>query len=253
MRVALERHELRHAHAADLGDAPDVVAAEVHEHDVLGALLLVAPQLLGQPLIFVRRRPAPPRAGDRMRLDVPALDAHEHLRRGADDRVAAPIRMKNMYGDGLMCRSARYTSNGDAVGRRRRSAATAPPDRSRRPRCLPESLRTAPSNASRVWLAVTSRPGGRAPLGPRQVALELALEEVDLRAREVVERAQVLARPQPRVGDRQDAVLDVIERQHGVEHHEAGLIAIRQRLVERAPPARTTRRRRSRSSRRRRR
>ena len=22
--------------------------------------------------------------------------------------------MKNMYGDGLMCRSARYTSNGDA-------------------------------------------------------------------------------------------------------------------------------------------
>ena len=90
VRVALERHELRHAHAADLRDAADVVAAEVHEHDVLGALLLVAPQLLGQPLILVRRRAAPPRAGDRVRLDVPALDAHEHLGRGADDRVAGP-------------------------------------------------------------------------------------------------------------------------------------------------------------------
>ena len=40
---------------AVLADAADVVAAEVDEHHVLGALLLVALQLLGQPLVLVRR------------------------------------------------------------------------------------------------------------------------------------------------------------------------------------------------------
>ena len=34
-------------------------------------------------------RAARPRAGDRVRLDAPAFDAHEHLRRRADDRQAA--------------------------------------------------------------------------------------------------------------------------------------------------------------------
>ena len=32
---------------------------------------------------------ARPRAGDRMRLDVRPFDAHQHLRRRADDRAAA--------------------------------------------------------------------------------------------------------------------------------------------------------------------
>ena len=73
----------------DFGDPADVVAAEIHEHHVLGLFLLIAPQLLGQALILVRRRAAPPRAGDRMRLDVPSLHAHEHLRRRADDGLAA--------------------------------------------------------------------------------------------------------------------------------------------------------------------
>ena len=63
MRVALERHELRHAHGAVVADAAEVVAAEVHEHDVLGALLLVALQLLAQPqvvlLVAARARRVP--------------------------------------------------------------------------------------------------------------------------------------------------------------------------------------------------
>ena len=87
VRVALERHELRDAHAADLGDAADVVAAEIDEHHVLGAFLLVAPQLVGEPLILFGRRAAPAGAGDRVRLDVAALDADQHLGRRADDRV----------------------------------------------------------------------------------------------------------------------------------------------------------------------
>ena len=53
MRVALERHELRHAHDAVVADAAEVVAAEVDEHDVLGAFLLVALQLLAEAHVLL--------------------------------------------------------------------------------------------------------------------------------------------------------------------------------------------------------
>ena len=68
---------------------PMSLRPEVDEHHVLGALLLVAAQLVGEPLILVGRRAATARAGNRMRLDVPAFDAHEHLGRRADDGLLA--------------------------------------------------------------------------------------------------------------------------------------------------------------------
>ena len=74
---------------AVLADAAEVVAPEIDQHDVLGALLLVALQLLGQAQILLLVPPARPRAGDRMRLDAPPFDAHEHLRRRADDGETA--------------------------------------------------------------------------------------------------------------------------------------------------------------------
>ena len=85
-------------------------------------------------------------------------------------------------------------------------------------------VRTPASNFSRVRFERTSgafRPRRRRL---RQAALELALEELDLRARELVERGEILVGRHARVGDDQDPVLDVIERQHGVEQHEAGFV-----------------------------
>ena len=78
-----------HAHAAVFADAAQVVAAEIDEHDVLGALFLVALQLVGEALIFFLGASARPRAGDRMRHRMAAFDAHQHLGRGADDGPAA--------------------------------------------------------------------------------------------------------------------------------------------------------------------
>ena len=69
---------------------PRSLRPEIDEHHVLGALLLVALQLLrraADPLL--RCVAARPRAGNRMRLDAPALDAHQHLRRRPDDRESA--------------------------------------------------------------------------------------------------------------------------------------------------------------------
>ena len=79
MRVALERHVGRHFHGAIRRHAPDVVASEIDEHDVLRALLLVALQLLGEANVFFFIPAARAGAGNRMRLDAAAFDTHEHL------------------------------------------------------------------------------------------------------------------------------------------------------------------------------
>ena len=58
----------------------------------------------------------------------------------------------------------------------------------------------------------------------RQVALELALEKLNFGARELVQRLEILVRGDPRVRDDENPVTNVIERQYGIEHHEAGLV-----------------------------
>jgi hypothetical protein len=55
---------------------------------------------------------------------------------------------------------------------------------------------------------------------------ELTLEELDFRARELIERFQILIAGDAGVGDQQDAMLHVIERQHRIEQHEPGIVSI---------------------------
>ena len=64
---------------------PEVVAPEVDEHHVLGALLRVALELLGEQRVLARVGAARPRAGDRVGRQPVALDLEEQLRRRADD------------------------------------------------------------------------------------------------------------------------------------------------------------------------
>jgi hypothetical protein len=61
------------AHGARLADAAEVVAAQIDQHQVLGALLVVVQELLLQKQIFFLVLPAPPRTGDRMRRRAPVL------------------------------------------------------------------------------------------------------------------------------------------------------------------------------------
>ena len=67
---------------------PEVVAAEVDEHDVLGALLRVALKLLGEELVLGRCGATRPGAGDRVRGQAVALDLEQQFRRRADDLEA---------------------------------------------------------------------------------------------------------------------------------------------------------------------
>ena len=107
VRVALERHVLRHAHRPELADAAEIVAPEIDQHHVLGAFLLVALQLLGQPqiLVLVACRAAACRQSDGSRRGGPSTRTSIS---GDDPTIARPpMRMKYMYGDGLTWRSAR--------------------------------------------------------------------------------------------------------------------------------------------------
>ena len=89
--VVLHGHELGHADAAEPAHAAEVVAAEVHQHDVLGPLLLVGEQLLAEPLVLLQGGPAGTSARDRPRLRPPALHADQHLGGGPRDRARAVL------------------------------------------------------------------------------------------------------------------------------------------------------------------
>ena len=85
MAVALHLHVLAGAHRSGPGDATEVVAPEVHEHHVLGALLRVPAQLVGQAVVVRGGRAAGPGAGDWVRRHAVAHDLEQELRAGSDD------------------------------------------------------------------------------------------------------------------------------------------------------------------------
>ena len=66
-------------------DPAEVVAPEVDEHHVLGALLRIALELLGQQRVLLRVDAARSGPGDRVGRQPVALDLEQQLRRRADD------------------------------------------------------------------------------------------------------------------------------------------------------------------------
>ena len=191
------------------------------------------------------------RAGDRMRLDAPPFDAHQHLRRRPDDRQAAHADEIHV---GRRVHVPQRAVDRERIGRDVRLEAL------RQHRLVDVAggdvlLDRAHAGFERLARLVRPHVGRRARrlFRLRQAALELALEELDLGARELVERLEVLVRRDARVGDDQDAVLDVIERQHRVEQHEPGIVfgplsarPLARPTTPAAGPARTSARRRSR-------
>src|SRR5213592_439065 len=83
--IALDREEVRDAHAAKARHPAHVVPPQVHEHHVLGALLLIGEELLGERLVVLARAPAGARAGDRPHRDFATFHSHEHLGRTAHE------------------------------------------------------------------------------------------------------------------------------------------------------------------------
>ena len=85
MAVALQRQQLVDVDGPEAGDPADVVAGEVDEHHVLGALLGMLDQLGGEPAVVLVGAAALAGAGDRPG-DHRAVDELDHrLGRRPDD------------------------------------------------------------------------------------------------------------------------------------------------------------------------
>ena len=82
--VALDLHVLADGHGPRPRDPAEVVAAEVDEHHVLGSLLGVALELLGEQGVLAIVRAARTGPGDRVGGELVALDLEQQLRRCAD-------------------------------------------------------------------------------------------------------------------------------------------------------------------------
>ena len=98
MREPVDAHELAHADGPGARHAADVIAREVDEHDVLGALLVGCAELGLHRDILGLVAPARPRAGDRIHHDTPVLDAHERLGRRADERGPRDVDQEHVRG-----------------------------------------------------------------------------------------------------------------------------------------------------------
>ena len=84
VRVAFDLETIGHDHAAGFGDAANIVAAQVDQHKVLGALLRIGQQFDFQRNVFGMRGAARAGAGDRAHGNLAVLHAHQDFRRAAD-------------------------------------------------------------------------------------------------------------------------------------------------------------------------
>ena len=97
----------RHVDGADLGDAADVVAAEIEQHQVLGALLGIGEQHFGLSAWSSASVGATAaRAGDRADGDLAVAHAHEDLGARADEGEGAEIEVEEER-RGVECGAAR--------------------------------------------------------------------------------------------------------------------------------------------------
>ena len=163
LRVVLDRHQLVHLHAAQLGHAPQVVAREVHQHQVLGPLLVRQQQLGVQRAVVPRIGRARARAGDGPGGGQPVAHLQQALGRRGCDLESGRAQVAGERRRAMRAQLA-VEARGPAPRTARGSAATGSPGRCRRPRCAPWMRSTRRRCSSRVRLdqAASPRRPGRA-------------------------------------------------------------------------------------------
>ena len=96
--VSLDVHQLGDLDGAGLGDTPEIVAPEIHQHHVLRALLRVGEQLGLERVVLLTARATAAGTGDGARVQRPARPTHQHLRRGAAERLAVELEVEHVWG-----------------------------------------------------------------------------------------------------------------------------------------------------------
>jgi hypothetical protein len=89
--VAFQAAELAHPDAVRAADAGEVIAEQVHNHDVLGPVLLALQQLVPREQVRLGQRGAAAGSLDGAGFHLPVADAEEPFRRGADNLLVTQI------------------------------------------------------------------------------------------------------------------------------------------------------------------
>ena len=93
LAVIFEKEAVGDAHAAHFGNPADIVAAKIEQHQMLGALLGIGQQLIGERLILFGRCPAWPCAGNRPDGDLAVANPDQNLGARSDHGEAAEIQI----------------------------------------------------------------------------------------------------------------------------------------------------------------
>ena len=114
MTEALDDEALGHLHRSQLRHAADIVAAEIEQHQMLGALLRISEQLRLQRLVFFVGGAASARPASGRIVTVPSRNRTRIS--GLEPTTAKPPKSrKNRNGAGLIRRNARYSANGGSA------------------------------------------------------------------------------------------------------------------------------------------
>src|SRR5206468_1169576 len=90
--------DMRHPDRTVFADAAEVVAQQVYDHYVLGAVLARSQEFVGVAAVLIRRRAARPRPLDGARLNLSLLHAQEAFRRRAGDDKLAKVKVTGERG-----------------------------------------------------------------------------------------------------------------------------------------------------------
>ena len=218
--VGLDDHQLVDRDRAVLADPAEVVAAEVDQHHVLGPLLRVVDQPLGEAAVLVLAAPARRGAGDRPRLDPVAGDLDQRLRRGAGDLEVAELEEVHV---GRRVDRAQAAVDREGLDRAPapRSAARGRPGRRRRRGRTRRSASTAASNCSRSMLETNSRRlGDRGAARDRHGAAQALAHLGDRRGGALVGGVDPAVLLGEGAGEDRQLVPQVVEDDHRVGHHQ---------------------------------
>src|SRR6516164_214314 len=91
--VPLDRHQLGHFDRSVAADAAYVIAAKVHEHDVLGKLLGITAQIAPDLWLVLQVMRAPTRAGERPQSYARAIELAQHLWRRTEHDLVVDVKI----------------------------------------------------------------------------------------------------------------------------------------------------------------
>ena len=94
--VTLNNHVVGHLHTSRFGNSANIIASQIHQHHMLGFLLLITEELIRQHSIFLLGGTTRPRARNRTDLNTTAGQAHHDLWRRPHERLASQLQKEGI-------------------------------------------------------------------------------------------------------------------------------------------------------------